>query len=127
LTSGRLKAALRSSDHSVAASDKIKLGDLAVNRRGVAGEESAQLKSAGGLAMNHHFSLESPTNEIESRRCATCGAEMVPVRITPARLGFNAQAFECVGCGHFEKVLIAADPIQSSVLGWLLSELRPPS
>jgi hypothetical protein len=89
-------------------------------------EKSAQLKSAGGLAMNHHFSLESPTNEIESRRCARCEAQMVLVRITPARLGFNSQAFECVQCGHLEKVLIAADPIQSDVLGWLLGELRPP-
>ena len=52
---------------------------------------------------------------------------MVLTRITPARLGFNSQAFECVQCDHFEKVLIAADPIQSDVLGWLLGELRPPS
>jgi hypothetical protein len=52
---------------------------------------------------------------------------MVLARTTPARLGFNSQAFECVQCGHLEKVLIAADPIQSNALGWLLGELRPPS
>jgi hypothetical protein len=77
--------------------------------------------------MNHHFSVESPANEIEGRRCARCEAQMVLARITPARLGFNSQAFECVQCGHLEKVLIAADPIQSDVLGWLLGELRSPS
>lgn len=77
--------------------------------------------------MNHHLSLENSTSRIEGRRCARCEAQMVLTRITPARLGFNSQAFECVQCDHFEKVLIAADPIQSDVLGWLLGELRPPS
>jgi hypothetical protein len=77
--------------------------------------------------MNHHFSLDSSTNGIESRGCAKCEAQMVLARITPARLGFNSLAFECVQCGHLEKVLIAADPIQSSMLGWLLGELRPPN
>ena len=76
--------------------------------------------------MNHHASLENSTNEIEGRRCARCEAELVLVRITPARLGFNSQAFECVRCGHVEKVLIAADPIQSDALGWLLGKLGPP-
>jgi hypothetical protein len=75
--------------------------------------------------MNHHF--ESSANEIEIRRCAACEAQMVLARVTPARLGFNSQAFECVQCGRLEKVLVAADPIQSNVLGWLLGELRPPS
>jgi hypothetical protein len=77
--------------------------------------------------MNHPLSVESPANEIDSRRCARCEAQMVLARITPARLGFNSQAFECVQCGHLEKVLIAADPIQSDVLGWLLGELGPSS
>jgi hypothetical protein len=77
--------------------------------------------------MNHHFSLESSTNGIESRGCAKCEAQMVLARITPALLGFNSQAFECVQCGHLEKALIEADPMQSNVLGWLLGELRPPS
>ena len=98
----------------------------AVNRRDLAARDSDQLKSAGALAMNHHASLENSNNEIEGRRCARCEAELVLVRITPARLGFNSQAFECVRCGHLEKVLIAADPIQSDALGWLLGKLGPP-
>lgn len=77
--------------------------------------------------MNHYFSLESSINGIESRGCVKCEAQMVLARTTPARLGFNSQAFECVQCGHLEKILIAADPIQSNALGWLLGELRPPS
>jgi hypothetical protein len=77
--------------------------------------------------MDHHFSLENSIGGIESRRCTRCEAELVLVRITPARLGFNSQTFECIRCDHFEKVLIAADPVQSDVLGWLLGELRPPS
>jgi hypothetical protein len=77
--------------------------------------------------MNHHFSLKSFTNGIESRGCAKCEGRMVLARTTPARLGVNSQAFECVQCGHVEKVLIAVDPIRSSALGWLLGELRPPS
>jgi RNase P subunit RPR2 len=99
---------------------------MAVNRRDLAGRKSAQFKSAGALAMNHHVSLENSDNEIEGRRCARCEAELVLVRKTPARLGFNSQAFECVRCGHVEKVLIASDTIESDVLGWLLGELRPP-
>jgi hypothetical protein len=39
--------------------------------------------------MNHHASFENSNNEIEGRRCARCEAELVLVRITPARLGFN--------------------------------------
>jgi hypothetical protein len=77
--------------------------------------------------MNQHFSLESAIKRIESRACALCDARMVLARTTPARLGFNSQAFECVQCGHLEKILIAADPIQSSVLGWLLGEFGPPN
>ncbi len=75
--------------------------------------------------MNHHFSFEHPTDQIGSRRCARCEAQMVLVWTTPAQLGFNSQAFECVHCGHLENALIAADPVQSNALGWLFGELRP--
>ncbi|MBX9646016.1 MAG: response regulator [Xanthobacteraceae bacterium] len=56
-----------------------------------------------------------------------CAAAMVSARITPARLGINARTFECLHCNHVEKVLEAADPIQSNVLGWLFGELKPPT
>jgi len=37
--------------------------------------------------MNRHFSLESSTKEIESRRCARCEAELVLVRVTQLAWG----------------------------------------
>jgi hypothetical protein len=77
--------------------------------------------------MNHHVSTENSVGGIESRLCSLCESEMVLVRVTPARLGFNSQAFECVQCGHVDKVIAGADPLQSDVLGWLLGELRPPN
>ena len=52
---------------------------------------------------------------------------MILSRITPGRLKFDVRTFECVKCQHLEKVLVAIDPIQSDVLGWLLGELRAPT
>ncbi|SDJ83841.1 hypothetical protein SAMN05444171_0600 [Bradyrhizobium lablabi] len=77
--------------------------------------------------MGHHFSRDISTGKIASRICPMCAAEMVAARITPARLGINARTFECRQCNHVERILEAADPIQSDVLGWLSGELRPPT
>jgi hypothetical protein len=52
---------------------------------------------------------------------------MMLSRIMPGRLKFDALTFECVTCGHVEKVLVAIDPIQSDVHGWFLGELRSPT
>jgi hypothetical protein len=77
--------------------------------------------------MEHHFSRDISTGKINPRLCKMCAAAMVSARITPARLGINARTFECPQCDHVEKVLEAADPIQSNVLGWLFGELKPPT
>ena len=77
--------------------------------------------------MQHHFSRELSSGKITPRLCQLCAAEMVSARLTPARLGINARTFECPQCSHVEKVLEAADPIQSNVIGWLFGELRPPT
>ena len=77
--------------------------------------------------MEHHFSRDISTGKIESRLCLMCASEMVAVWLTPARLGINAQAFECLQCHHVEKVLEASDPIHSDVIGWLFGELKPPT
>ena len=69
--------------------------------------------------MEHHF--------FEPRLCPLCASEMVGVRVTPARLGINARTFECLQCNRVEKVLEAADPIQSNVVGWLFGELKRPT
>ena len=52
---------------------------------------------------------------------------MVLARIMPGRLNFDSRAFECVKCDHAEKILMAADPMHSDVLGWLLGDLRSPT
>lgn len=77
--------------------------------------------------MEHHFSRDISTGKINPRLCKMCAAGMVAVRVTPARLGINARTFECLQCHRVEKVLEAADPIQSNVLGWLFGELKPPT
>ena len=77
--------------------------------------------------MDHHFSHDTFTGKIDARLCKICSAEMVLARITPARLGINARTFECLRCKHTEKVLEAADPMQSNAIGWLFGELRRPT
>ena len=77
--------------------------------------------------MEHHFPPGNSTDRIESRRCMMCQGQMVLARTTPARLGFDFQTFECVQCSHVEKVLVAAGPSQSNVLGWPLGEFNPPN
>jgi hypothetical protein len=52
---------------------------------------------------------------------------MVLARIAPGRMNFNLRTFECAGCDHVLKKLVAVDPMQSDLLGWLFGELRPPT
>ncbi len=77
--------------------------------------------------MEPQFSRDTSAGKIESRLCLLCAAEMVAVRVTPARLGINARTYECLQCNRVEKVFEAADPIKSTVLGWLFGELRTPT
>ncbi len=77
--------------------------------------------------MEHHFSRDISTGKIEPRTCLMCASEMVAIRVTPARPGINARTFECLQCERVEKVLESADPIQSSVIGWLFGELKAPT
>lgn len=69
----------------------------------------------------------APAVAIESQECPKCQGPMMLSRIMPGRLKFDVRTFECVKCEHVEKVLVAIDPIQSGVLGWLLGELRAPT
>jgi hypothetical protein len=71
------------------------------------------------------YSPSAQTERIASRQCLKCQALMVMARIAPARLGFDSQTFECMQCGHVEKVLAATGPVQPGVLGWLLGGLPP--
>jgi hypothetical protein len=51
---------------------------------------------------------------------------MMLSRIRPGRMNLDAHTFECVKCSHVETILVASDPMQSDVLGWLFGELRAP-
>jgi ssDNA-binding Zn-finger/Zn-ribbon topoisomerase 1 len=68
----------------------------------------------------------SSPGAIETPACPKCKGSMMLLRIRPGRLNFDARTFECVKCSHVEKILVASDPMQSDVLGWLLGELRAP-
>jgi hypothetical protein len=35
--------------------------------------------------------------------------------------------FECRSCGYVIATVVPSDPMRSDVLGWLASELRPPT
>jgi len=67
-----------------------------------------------------------PLDAIESPQCPRCHGQMTLARIRPRRLNFDARTFECVSCDHVETILVAADPMHSDTLGWLLGELRSP-
>jgi hypothetical protein len=39
---------------------------------------------------------------------------------------FDHRTFECQKCGHVHSLMIASDPMQSSVSGWFSIELGSP-
>jgi hypothetical protein len=41
--------------------------------------------------------------------------------------GSHRRTFECQKCGHIHKMVVSKDPMTSDLLGWLSSELRPPT
>jgi hypothetical protein len=41
--------------------------------------------------------------------------------------GFDHRTFECQKCGRVHRVAVSRDPMTSDLLGWLASELRPPT
>lgn len=41
--------------------------------------------------------------------------------------GFASRTFECQKCGYVSTTVIPTDPMASDALGWLASELRPPT
>jgi hypothetical protein len=52
---------------------------------------------------------------------------MTLARISPGPTGFELRTFDCSGCDHVEKIAIASDPMKSGDVGWLVSELQPPT
>jgi hypothetical protein len=41
--------------------------------------------------------------------------------------GFASRTFECQRCGYVSTTVVPSDPMSSDALGWLASELRPPT
>jgi hypothetical protein len=73
---------------------------------------------------SEHSSVSPVCNR--KSRLSEVPAPMILARISPRRLNFDLRTFECVRCYHVTKSLVAADPMQSDLLGWLFGELRPP-
>jgi hypothetical protein len=48
---------------------------------------------------------------------------MMLERISPGPVGFEHRLFECPKCDHLETRVIASDPFNSEVQGWLSGEL----
>ena len=48
-------------------------------------------------------------------------------RVSPGERGFEDRTFECSTCEQIEKVSVVVDPVKTDAVGWLASELRPPS
>jgi len=53
-------------------------------------------------------------------------ARMSLSKIETGPSGFDRRTFECQKRGHVHSLIIASDPMQSSVSGWLSSELGSP-
>jgi hypothetical protein len=68
-----------------------------------------------------------PLLAIQRLRCPKCQMRMTLARISPGPTGFELRTFECSRCNHVEKIAIASDPMKSGDVGWLVSELQPPT
>lgn len=71
------------------------------------------------------------TNKLSPRetvrpRCPTCGAHMETLRVVPDLPGFEHRTLRCLKCRLIHEAQAPADPIDSSALRWISSELRPP-
>jgi hypothetical protein len=68
-----------------------------------------------------------PLLAIQRLRCPKCHTRMALARISPGPTGFELRTFDCSRCDHVEKIAIASDPMKSGDVGWLVSELQPPT
>jgi hypothetical protein len=64
---------------------------------------------------------------LERPRCSKCvQARMLLSKVETGPSGFDRRTFECQKCGHVHTMVIASDPMESSVNGWLSGELGSP-
>jgi hypothetical protein len=63
----------------------------------------------------------------ERPSCPTCKHRMGLAGISASERGFEERMFECSICHQTQKVIFPVDPLKTDAVGWLASELRPPS
>jgi hypothetical protein len=68
-----------------------------------------------------------PLFAIQQLHCPKCRARMKLARTSRGPTGFELRTFDCSRCNHVEKIAIASDPMKSGDVGWLVSELQPPT
>ena len=65
---------------------------------------------------------------IERPGCPNCRQQRMLLSSLGSRpCGSAIRTFECQRCGHTSTTVIPSDPMNSNALGWLASELRPPT
>ena len=65
---------------------------------------------------------------IERPRCPNCQQNrMLLSKLEQGPTGFDYHSFECQKCGRVQTRVIERDPLTSDALGWLASELKPPT
>jgi hypothetical protein len=65
---------------------------------------------------------------IERPRCPSCNQNrMLLSKLEPGPSGYDCRTFECQKCGRVQTTVVSRDPLRSSAIGWLASELKPPT
>ena len=65
---------------------------------------------------------------IERPRCPNCRQKPhAAVEAGAGTAGFDYHSFECQKCGRVQTTVVVSDPMTSDALGWLASELKPPT
>ena len=60
--------------------------------------------------------------------CPNCPQNrMLLAKLEAGPAGTASRTFECQKCGQIRTIVVSTDPMQSDVLGWIASELRPPT
>jgi hypothetical protein len=65
---------------------------------------------------------------IERPRCPNCRQNrMLLSKLEQGPSGFDHHSFECQTCGRVQTIVVERDPLTSDALGWIASELKPPT
>ena len=60
--------------------------------------------------------------------CPNCQQNrMLLAKLEAGPAGTANRTFQCQKCGRVRTIVVSTDPMKSDALGWLASELRPPT